>query len=165
MEIPLPGVKAVFDHVAVAGRSIRSLLPLYADALGGQFRYGGVNPDVGFRAVTLGYPDGSKIELLEELPGSGFLDTFFARGGGQGGLHHITFLVPDVAAAVASVQALGLRVFGVTLDNPWWSEAFVHPASNDGVLLQLATPGPQLAGVQRGQTLDAVLEATGRMVG
>jgi methylmalonyl-CoA/ethylmalonyl-CoA epimerase len=162
---PLPGVPAVFDHVAVAGPSIRSLLPLYADALGGRFRYGGVNAQVGFRAVTLGYPDGSKIELLEALPDSGFLDSFLARNGGLGGLHHVTFFVPDLAAAVAAVEALGLRVFGVTLNDPYWSEAFVHPAANQGVLLQLATPGPHLAEAHSGRTLEDVLVATEMLLG
>ena len=37
------------------------------------------NVRVGYRGIVIGYPGGGKVELLEPLPGSTFLDSFFAR--------------------------------------------------------------------------------------
>ena len=42
---------AVFDHVAIAGRRIRDLLPLWRDTLGGRFATGADNPAVGWRVA------------------------------------------------------------------------------------------------------------------
>lgn len=144
--LPVPpalvGLGAVFDHVALASARIRDQLPLYADLLGGRFAGGWVNTHVGFRAATLAYPGGGQVELLEALDGSTFLDRFLARSGGRGGLHHVTFLVPDVDEAVAALTGAGHDVFGVSGPDPVWSDAFVHPRTTGGVLLQVAQTGP-----------------------
>ena len=94
----IAGIDATFDHVAHAARSIKSLLPVYRDLLGGQFVGGGENPRVGFRTVQLRYP-GGKVELLEPMEGSSFLDSFFLRVG-EGGLHHVTYKVADIERAL-----------------------------------------------------------------
>jgi methylmalonyl-CoA/ethylmalonyl-CoA epimerase len=44
-----------FDHAAHAAPSIRSLLPIYRDVLGGRFFAGGDNVRVGYRAVQLDF--------------------------------------------------------------------------------------------------------------
>ena len=44
---------ATFDHVAIAGRRIRDMLPLWQDTLGGRFVVGADNPEIGWRAVRL----------------------------------------------------------------------------------------------------------------
>lgn len=131
---------ARFDHVCVAGPSLRRLLETYGDAVGGRFVYGEVLP-LGAVVATMEYAGGGHVELMAPTPGSTFLASFLARTGGLGGLHHVTWLVPDLRAAVASLRAHGVEVFGERYDDPVWSEAFARPASNGGVLLQLATPG------------------------
>lgn len=146
MDSPLPGVEGVFDHVAVAGPSVAGLLAVYRDALGGRLLYGGDNPEVGFRVVTLEYGPGSKVELIEPLAGSTWLDAFLARSGGRGGLHHVTFIVPELAAALDVLRARGIAHFGVRIGDPHWNEVFVHPRDNGGVLLQLAERGPDWSG-------------------
>ncbi len=134
---------AVLDHVAVAGPSIAALLPLYRDALGGRFLYGGIDDDPGFRTATFAYPGGGKIELLDPTPGSTFLDSFLRRTGGSGGLHHITFRVPDLAASHAELDARGVPHFGLRVGDPIWNELFIHPRDGSGVLVQLAQVGPE----------------------
>jgi methylmalonyl-CoA/ethylmalonyl-CoA epimerase len=138
--VPVKG--AVLDHVAIAGPSIAELLPLYRDALGGRFIYGGIDDDPGFRTATFEYEDGGKIELLDPTPGSTFLDSFLRRTGGLGGLHHVTFRVPDIAAAHAELDAHGVPHFGLLVGDPVWNELFIHPRDGDGVLVQLAQLGP-----------------------
>jgi methylmalonyl-CoA/ethylmalonyl-CoA epimerase len=155
----LNGVLAVFDHAAHGARSIRDLLPLYRDLLGGRFLGGGDNPRAGYRALQLGFSDGTKIELIEPLAGSGFLDTFLASHP-RGGLHHLTFTVVDIHAALRRVGELGLTATAVYLEDPRWQEFFVHPREAHGALIQLAQKGPGGWG-RPGLTLEDVLAGRG----
>ncbi len=123
-----------FDHVAVAVRSIRAALPLYRDALGGEYLMGG-DVDGSWRWVQFRYPGGGKIELLEPL-GEGFLSRFLEQRGE--GLHHITFKTDDINAAIGHVEGLGYEVVDTSLDDPRWQEAFLRPSRAHGTLIQLA---------------------------
>lgn len=136
---------AVLDHVAVAVPSIAAALPLYQESLGGRFADGGDNPAVGFRWLQLAYGAGLRLELLEALPGSRFLDSFF-RQRPMGGLHHVTYLTPDLDRALAGLRASGLAPFGVNTVDETWREAFLHPKQTGGVLIQLAEGMPTVPG-------------------
>lgn len=131
------GIDATFDHVAHGTRSIKSLLPVYRDLLGGRFVGGGDNERVGFRYVQLAYERGGRVELLQPLDGSSFLDSFFRRVG-DGGLHHVTFKVRDIARAVDAARGHGFTPFGAYLEDPEWQEVFLHPRDTGGTLVQLA---------------------------
>lgn len=141
MPSELQELGAVFDHTAVAAPRIRDLLPIYRDLLGGDFLGGGDNERVGFRVLQLGYPDGGKIELMEPLGDSRFLESFFEMTQGRGGVHHLTFRVPDIELAVARLTQHGYRLHGLNIDNPMWREVFLHPKDAHGTLIQLAQPG------------------------
>lgn len=151
----LAGLDATYDHVAVAGPSLPDLLAVYRDTLGGRFSHGEVL-DIGAVVVTL-FVGGGKIELMAPTPGSTFFSKFFAATEGRGGLHHVTFTVPDLDAAVAALTARGIPTFGLSHD-PHWSEVFVHPRDNGGVLLQLAQVGPDVASILC-YDLDTILAA------
>ncbi len=157
------GLGAVLDHAAVASPRIRDLLPLYHELLGGEFYTGGDNPRVGYRAVQLRYPDGSKTELMEPLGGSTFFDSFFRRNP-QGGVHHLTFVVPSITGALESARAAGYSLVGEYTGDEFWQEVFIHPREANGTLVQLAQPGPGY-GPPSGLTLDDVLAGRGRPVG
>jgi methylmalonyl-CoA epimerase len=148
---------ARYDHTAVAGPSLAPMVAFYRDVLGGSFLYGEVLPIGAVNAVfSLG--DG-KIELMAPTPGSTFFDRFFAGNGGRGGQHHITFAVDDIDAAVAVLNAHGVEHFGLAHDPVgFWSEVFVHPRSNGGVLVQLAQIGDFSDVVSK--DLDALLAAS-----
>jgi methylmalonyl-CoA/ethylmalonyl-CoA epimerase len=135
----LQSCAAVFDHAAIAARRLRDLLPLYRDVLGGEFLAGDDNQRVGYRALQLRYPDGTRIELMEPLAGSTFFDKFFAGKGES--LHHITFKVPDIHVALAVLERHGVPTTGVYLEDPSWLEAFVHPKVANGVLVQIVQAG------------------------
>ena len=124
---------ATFDHVAIAGRRIRDMLPLWRDTLGGRFVVGADNPEIGWRAVRLELAGIWCLELIEPLPGSAFLDSYL-RHRPDGGLHHVTFLVDDVQAAFERFAARGYEPFGAGEE---WFQMFVHPRRAGGVLLQL----------------------------
>ena len=132
---------AVFDHAAMAAPRIRDLLPIYRDLLGGTVDIGGDNQRVGYRAVQLTYHDGSRVELMEPLHGSAFLDSFLRRHP-SGGLHHVTFKVTSMDRALSVLREQGYAVHGASDADPTWSEVFLHPREAFGTLVQIAQPGP-----------------------
>lgn len=123
-----------FDHVAVAVHSIKAALPLYRDALGGEYLMGG-EPDGTWRWVQLRFPGGGKVELLEPLA-DGFVSRFLERYGE--GLHHITFKADDLRAAIRHVEGLGYELVDVNLEDEHWKEAFLRPSKAHGTLIQIA---------------------------
>ncbi len=121
------------DHIAVAVRSIKAALPLFRDALGGEYLMG--SDQDGWRWLQLRYPGGGKLELLEPLA-EGFLSRFLDRQGE--GLHHITFKTDDIAAAIADLERRGYELVDVDLEPVEWKEAFLRPSTAHGTLIQVA---------------------------
>ncbi|MGH3225861.1 MAG: VOC family protein, partial [Streptosporangiaceae bacterium] len=149
---------ATFDHVAIAGRRIRDMLPLWRDALGGKFVVGADNPAVGWRAVRLELGGVWCLELIEPLPGSTFLDSFL-RSRPEGGMHHLTFVADDVRAAFERFAARGYEPFGADQE---WFQMFVHPRRSGGVLLQLMRRQAAQGRTDRlGMTVEDVLAGRG----
>jgi methylmalonyl-CoA/ethylmalonyl-CoA epimerase len=143
-----------FDHVAVAVRDIRGTLSLVS-LLNGKFRDGGESTRGNFHWVQFDLPGVGKLELITpstSADSTNFLVRFLERNGE--GLHHVTMKVTDLEEAIAAAKGLGLKVVGVDKSDPAWQEAFVHPRSANGVLVQIAqwrdAPAPP-------QTLDAFL--------
>jgi methylmalonyl-CoA/ethylmalonyl-CoA epimerase len=132
------------DHTAIAVHSIEAALPLYRDVLGGDPQELSHSPEHGFSALTLRYPHGGGIELITPLGPTGFVHDFLARRGE--GVHHITFLVDDLAAAVAEARAAGLRIVGEDYRKPEWQEAFISPRAANGTIIQLAQSAHDLEG-------------------
>jgi methylmalonyl-CoA/ethylmalonyl-CoA epimerase len=124
------------DHVAVAVRSIKAAVPLFRDALGGEYLMGGDSTGgIGdWRWVQFAFP-GGKVELLEPR-GEGFLTRFLERRGE--GLHHVTFKTDDIEGAIAQVEGMGYEVVDMNLGDPRWQEAFLRPSKAHGTLIQLA---------------------------
>ncbi len=123
-----------FDHVAVATRSIRAALPLFRDALGGEYLMGG-DVDGSWRWLQLRYPGGGKVELLEPL-GEGFLANFLEKRGE--GLHHVTFKTDDIESAIDDLRGRGFELVDVNVADPRWKEAFLRPSRSHGTLIQIA---------------------------
>ncbi len=134
---------AAFDHVAVALVDRTPFWDVFAGDLGGRWA-GGDDTLGGFSFGQLRYANGMKVEALEPLsPGSDFLTRFLARSGP--GPHHLTFKVDDLAATVGRAAAAGYEPLGVSLDDPQWQEAFIHPTAA-GIVVQLAWSPPDLNG-------------------
>ena len=131
------------DHTAIAVEDIERSLPLYRDLLGGDPQELYERPDLGFRTLTLRYPGAGGIELIAPI-GPGFVREFLdARGEG---VHHITFMVEDLATCVEEARAAGMRIIGEDYTNPSWREAFISPKSAHGTIVQLAQSDRDLAG-------------------
>jgi methylmalonyl-CoA/ethylmalonyl-CoA epimerase len=132
------------DHTAIAVQTIEAALPLYRDLLGGDPQELYERPELGFRTLTLRFPGGGGIELIAPVGQHGFVQDFLASRGE--GVHHITFIVEDLATSVAEAIAAGLRVVGESYADPAWQEAFISPRSAHGTIIQLAQSNLDLAG-------------------
>ncbi len=132
-------MQASLDHLAIAVPAVVDVLPLFAGTLGGAILPGG--PEAGFRGVQLHYANGMRLELLEPFDTAAhpFLARFLAHHGP--GPHHLTFTVPDLAAALHEVAGWGGTPVGVRLGPHLWQEAFLHPRQALGTVVQLAQKG------------------------
>lgn len=126
---------STLDHVAIAVRSIAGALP-FVEVLGGAFLFAGDQPRQGFRWAQFRLPGGGKIELVTPTTTDSFLTRFLAERGE--GVHHITLKVPDLRAALEQLEGQGVPVVQVSLENPGWREAFIHPKEAHGTLVQIA---------------------------
>jgi methylmalonyl-CoA/ethylmalonyl-CoA epimerase len=127
---------AILDHLAIGTTVLTDGWDLFGGVLGGSWAYGGNSP--GFWWGQLEFAAGPKIELLTPTggPQAAFLERFLdARGAGP---HHLNFLVTDFDATLARIQAFGIEPVGVNVANPNWREAFLHPRSAHGIVIQVA---------------------------
>jgi len=128
--------RAFFDHVGIGTRVLTDGWELFGRLLGGTWAAGWDSP--GFWWGQLEFAAGPMVELLTPTggPDGEFLERFLARHGA--GPHHLNFHVPDIAATLARVRDAGLEAVGVNLASPQWKEAFLHPKTAHGIVIQVA---------------------------
>ncbi|HUF33973.1 MAG TPA: VOC family protein [Acidimicrobiales bacterium] len=144
------------DHVAVAVERHVDAWPRYVGDLGGRWLSGG--DSIGFAAAQVSYANGMKLEALQpaSVDRNDFLRRFLDASGP--GVHHLTFKVADISAALAAAEGAGIQPVGVDLRDADWKEAFLHPKAARGVVVQLAQsmgswsspPPPDLPEAARG---------------
>src|SRR5262249_20767892 len=89
------------------------------------------------------YSGGGRLEVIEPRGPDGFLHRFLARRGP--GIHHVTFIVPSLAAACRRAEAEGHEIVGRDESDPGWLTAFLHPRRALGIVVQFApSPGEAL---------------------
>jgi methylmalonyl-CoA/ethylmalonyl-CoA epimerase len=129
-------MKAVLDHVGIAVADLEAALRFYRDALGLEVEG---TEEVGSQRVRAHFlPAGEpKLELLEATGPASTIARYVEKRGP--GLHHITFRVNDLAAALAELEARGVRLIDA-VPRPGAEGAlvaFIHPAAAHGVLVEL----------------------------
>lgn len=131
-----------FDHVALASNHawdqiIRYGYHMGAKWLSGPDDYAGGIED-GFYFAQVELEAGTKLEFIEPLAGAGsdFIRRFLDRNGP--GPHHFTFKVPDLGESIDAATSAGYDVVGVSMDDPSWQEAFLHPKLSHGMVIQFA---------------------------
>ncbi len=135
---------AILDHLAIGTAALGGGWELFGGVLGGTWAYGDDSP--GFWWGQLKFAAGPKIELLTPTggPDAAFLERFLAARGA--GPHHFNFLVTDIEDTLARIKAFGIEPVGVSLADPAWREAFLHPRDAHGIVIQVAqedgTPAP-----------------------
>jgi catechol 2,3-dioxygenase-like lactoylglutathione lyase family enzyme len=127
---------AVLDHLAIGTPNLTDGWELFGGVLGGTWVHGLDSP--GYWWGQLEFAAGPKIELLTPAggPDAAFLERFLTALGA--GPHHFNFIVTDIHATLARIRALGIEPVQVNLANPNWQEAFLHPRSAHGIVIQVA---------------------------
>jgi len=130
------GSPAVLDHVGIAVADVEAALAFYRDALGLSAAAPEEVASQHVRAHFIGAGE-TAIELLEATAGDSPIARYLSKRGP--GLHHITLRVDDIAAALARLEARGVRLIDETARPGAHGAlvAFVHPASAHGVLVEL----------------------------
>ena len=124
------------DHVCMAVWSVEEQLPFLRDLLGmqvtGRFRVERER----YSGVTLSVPGGGiEFELIEPVDDESFVARFLRQRGP--GLHHITLVVEDAAAAAEEMRARGVEPYLGVRGGEGHRETFIHPRDSGGVLFQL----------------------------
>lgn len=130
-------IEAVLDHVAIAVPDWATAEQRWRDELGGGRSSAGENSI--FVSRQLQYANGAKLELLSPSSSAGpdnFVRGFLDRFGSA--IHHITFKVPDLHAALRVLEAAGLDVVDVRDDVEYWKEGFLRPSQVGGLVVQIA---------------------------
>jgi methylmalonyl-CoA epimerase len=124
------------DHLGIAVRSIEDSLRFYAEALGLEVKATEAVEDQGVEVALLPVGE-ARIELLEPVSDDSPVGRFIARRGE--GLHHICYEVEDLAARLEHLRSRGVRVLDGYPRRGAEGRlvAFLHPASANGVLVEL----------------------------
>jgi methylmalonyl-CoA epimerase len=124
------------DHVGIAVRNIDLALKLYRDTLG--FKPG-LRKRVEHQKVEVQFLElpGTKLELLAPLSDDSPISKFLTQRGE--GVHHITYSVADIHAALAELKARGIRAIDAAPRPGAEGKlvAFLHPKTTGGVLIEL----------------------------
>src|SRR3990172_4131533 len=135
------------ERVALAVADLDAAQEFFETWFGAEFDAEENIEDMGirYRPFRLGE---STMEILQATRQDSPVSRFLASHGGPG-VHHITFEVDDLDAAVAELERRGGRIVsrhtyppGVTFEGEAWREAFVHPRDAFGVLIHLAEKRP-----------------------
>jgi len=124
------------NHLGIATKGIDEALKFWSDALGLENVHTEIVEDQKVRVAMLPLGE-SRIELLEPTSEDSPISKFLEKRGG--GIHHIAVEVEDIEASLAKLRSQGMRLIDekprVGAEN--CLVAFVHPASTNGVLLEL----------------------------
>lgn len=124
------------NHLGIATKGIDEALKFWSDALGLENIHTETVEDQKVRVAMLPIGE-SRIELLEPTSDDSPISKFLEKRGG--GIHHIAVEVDDIAAALTRLKAKGMRLIDEVprVGAEGCLVAFVHPASTNGVLLEL----------------------------
>ena len=124
------------NHLGIATKGIDEALKFWSDALGLENVHTEIVEDQKVRVAMLPLGE-SRIELLEPTSEDSPISKFLEKRGG--GIHHIAVEVEDIEASLAKLRSQGMRLIDekprIGAEN--CLVAFVHPASTNGVLLEL----------------------------
>ncbi|HJR59161.1 MAG TPA: methylmalonyl-CoA epimerase [Vicinamibacterales bacterium] len=129
-------MKATIDHVGIAVSDLNASLEFFRDALGLELEPPEELPSQRVRAHFLQAGEAT-LELLEATAPDSPIAKFVTKRGP--GLHHLALRVDDIVAALAELQARGVRLIDEAPRPGAHNSlvAFIHPSSTHGVLVEL----------------------------
>ena len=124
------------SHLGIATKGIEEALKFWEDALGLENVHTEIVEDQKVRVAMLPLGE-SRIELLEPTSEDSPISKFLEKRGA--GIHHIAVEVENIEESLARLKAEGARLIDESprIGAEGCLVAFVHPASTNGVLLEL----------------------------
>ena len=124
------------DHIGIATQRIEDAAAVWRDALGLELDASEEIVSQGVKVAMFAVGE-SHIELLEPLAPNSPVGKFLEKRGP--GIHHIAVRVEDIRASLAKLKAKGLRLIDEVprVGAGGCLVAFIHPATTNGVLLEL----------------------------
>ena len=128
------------DHIGIAVKSLDQSVRVYRDVIGLDVAGYDQVDEQGVRVAMLSIGE-SRIELLEPITPESPVEKFMNKRGE--GIHHIAVRVDKIEEALERFKAAGARLIDSTprIGAHNTRIAFVHPASTNGVLLELVEHG------------------------
>ncbi len=126
------------NHVGIAVPDLDAAARLYRDTLCAEVSTPAALPEHGVTVVFVMLPN-SLVELMSPLGTSSPLRSFLDKNP-AGGMHHLCFEVPDIAAASAVLNRRGARVLGdgtPKIGAHGLPVVFLHPKDFAGTLIEL----------------------------
>ena len=123
-----------FNHIGVVVKSIDETLAKMAPVFGAKEIARFPIPAAGQTSAMVQIGD-QQLEMMEPLGDKGVVGKYLSEHGE--GLHHISLKTDDFESDVAEFERNGYKVFGKT-QMGGHNMAFVHPATANGVLYELA---------------------------
>lgn len=123
-------------HVGIAVPRLDDVIPFYRDVLG--YEVGPIHdlPDQRIRAVFATQGE-SRVELLEPTDSASGVARFVAERG-RATMHHVCFVVHDLARTLDRLAADGVELIDrAPRRGIEGSVAFLHPRAAGGVLIEL----------------------------
>ena len=124
------------DHIGIAVDSLKKRLPFWVEALG--LNVAAIETVESERVKVAFLPtESGRIELLEATSESSPVARYIERSGP--GVHHITFEVDDLDAALQVLRDAGVEIIGdgARPGADGQRVAFLHPKAAGGVLVEL----------------------------
>jgi len=137
-------VKAWLDHVGIAVSDLERSLTFFRDVLGLHVEPPEEVASQKVRAHFL-HMGPSSLEMLEATGPESAIAKFVEKRGA--GLHHVALRVEDIDAALADLEARGVRLID-RVARPGAEGArvaFIHPSAAHGVLVELKEPAPAVS--------------------
>jgi methylmalonyl-CoA epimerase len=124
------------NHLGIATKGIDDALRFWEDALGLENVHTEIVEEQKVRVAMLPLGE-SRIELLEPTSEDSPISKFLEKRGP--GIHHIAVEVEDIETSLQQLKDKGMRLIDETprVGAEGCLVAFVHPASANGVLLEL----------------------------
>ncbi len=124
------------NHVAIATTDLAKSAAVYRDLLGAKVSEPRALPEHGVTVVFVELPN-TKIELLQPLGDKSPIAAYLEKNP-SGGMHHVCYEVPDIAAAAAKLKEQGARVLGEPKIGAHGKPVlFLHPKDFVGTLVEL----------------------------
>lgn len=126
----------VMDHIGVAVAELDAALAVWRDQLGMPCLEIEDVANLGVRVAILDSGP-TKTELLEPLGTDSTVGKFLAAG--RKGIHHVAYRTTEIDAVLARLRAAGVRLIHehAVPGSRGTRVAFIHPASCNGVLVEL----------------------------